>query len=256
MMNSLMKAIASTLLLWSPMLVAVSTLAYPETTQSSTDKEFVGTINHTLSVRIKLSQAGTVLSGSYAYEKIGKSLRLKGAMDGDVEFHLEEFDDAGNKTGKFEGKFVTPDWIEGSWSSTRGKKEIPFSAFVIDGKQVPAASPDDKISGQYKRVIEGRFDKNSVTLNVWLLKQGSVRIQGDATWIGNVKTGNVNLGEVDDIFASEGDKFSNNRTGGDSCSFTVAFGAGSVTVSDGFMNCGGINVTFDGKYRKIGPPKP
>ena len=87
MMNSLMKAIASTLLLWSPMLVAVSTLAYPETTQSSTDREFVGTINHTLSVRIKLTQAGTVLSGSYVYEKIGKSLRLKGAMDGEVEFH-------------------------------------------------------------------------------------------------------------------------------------------------------------------------
>ena len=44
--------------------------------QSSDEREFVGTINGTLAVRIKLSQSGTELSGSYAYDRIGKSLWL------------------------------------------------------------------------------------------------------------------------------------------------------------------------------------
>lgn len=91
MTNLLMKRTSSMFLPWSLMLIVFSTVAYTNATQSSADREFVGTINHTLSVRIKLSQTGTVLAGSYAYEKIGKSLRLKGAMDSDVEFHLDEY---------------------------------------------------------------------------------------------------------------------------------------------------------------------
>jgi len=237
-------------------MVVPATLAHRSSPQSGADREFVGTINHTLGIRIRLSKAGTLFTGSYSYEKIGKSLRLKGAMDTDVEFHLEEYDDAGNQTGKFEGKFVSADWIEGSWSPIKGRKPLPFNAFAVNGKQVPTASKDDTISGQYKRMIGGRLDKNSATLNVWLLKDDRVRIQGDAIWIGNAKTGNVNDGEVDEIFDSRGNKaFSNSSAGGGGCSFTAMFGARSLTVSDDTMNCGGLNVTFDGKYQRVGPPK-
>ena len=255
MTKLLMKRFAATLLPWLLMLVGFSTPVHPNAIQSGSDREFVGAINRTLGVRIKLSQAGTALTGSYAYEKIGKSIRLKGALEGDVEFHLEEFDDAGAQTGEFTGKFVSPDWIEGTWSSTKTKKEMPFSACAVDGKQVPASSPNDKKSGQYKRVIQGRYDRNSATLNIWLLKDGGIRIKGDAIWIGNAKTGNVHDGEIDDIFASQGATFSNKSGAGDSCSFTVAFGADSLTVSDDTMNCGGLNVTFDGKYLRVGPPR-
>src|ERR1700730_15851102 len=91
----------------------VSALPGPE--QSSDEREFVGTINNTLRVRIKLSQSGKTLSGSYAYERVGKSLRLNGAMTSENEFYLNEFDERGKQTGKFDGKFVTRDWLEGTW---------------------------------------------------------------------------------------------------------------------------------------------
>lgn len=177
-------------------------------------------------------------------------------MDGEGEFHLEEFDEAGKSTRKFAGRFVTPDWIEGTWSSAGGRKEMPFSAWSVSGEQIPASGPADTMSGRYQRMIRGRVDKNSATLNIWLLKDGRVRVQGDALWIGNPKTGSVHDGEVDGVFpVKTGKVFYRDSEQSDSCSFTMAFANGSLTVSDDTMNCGGLNVTFEGTYRKVGPPK-
>src|SRR6266496_4650873 len=103
-------------------LIALTASARPVPEQSSDEREFVGTINNTLRVRINLSQSGKSLSGSYAYERIGKSLRLNGAMTSENEFYLNEFDERGGHTGKFEGNFVSKDWLEGTWISTTRKR--------------------------------------------------------------------------------------------------------------------------------------
>jgi hypothetical protein len=233
----------------------VSALPGPE--QSSDEREFVGTINNTLRVRIKLSQSGKTLSGTYAYERVGKSLRLNGAMTSENEFYLNEFDERGRQTGKFDGKFVSKDWIEGTWVSNTTKKEMPFSAWAVDGKEIPVADAQDRVSGQYKRVDQrGRFDRDAAVLNVWLLKDGEVRVVGDATWVGNASTGNVNVGQVDGVFALQGNKlFLKSGDGDDDCRFTITFGMDSLVVSEDNLKCGGMNVSFDGKYRKVGPAK-
>src|SRR6266496_1441796 len=103
-------------------LIALTASARSVPKQSSDEREFVGTINNTLRVRIKLSQSGKTLSGSYAYERIGKSLRLNRAMTSENEFYLNEFDERGGQTGKFEGNFVSKDWLEGTWISTTRKR--------------------------------------------------------------------------------------------------------------------------------------
>lgn len=227
------------------------------TDQSSDEREFVGTINNTFRVRLKLSQAGTILKGSYAYERIGKSLRLNGAMTSENEFYLNEFDESGRQTGKFEGKFVSKDWLAGTWVSTSTKKAMPFTAWAVDGKQIPITGAQDRVSGQYRRVDRtGRFDRDSAVLNVWLLKDGQVRIAGESTWVGNVSTGNVNTGDADGIFALQGNKlFFKGGDGDDDCRFTITFGVDSLTIAEDNLKCGGLNVSFDGKYRKIGPAK-
>lgn len=239
------------------MLISLTASASTVPDQSSDQREFIGTINNTLRVRMRLSQSGKILSGSYAYERVGKGLKLNGAMTSEKEFYLDEFDERGHQTGKFEGKFVSKDWLEGTWSSTSTKKEMPFSAWATDGKQIPAADAQDSVSGQYRRVDNrGRFDRDSATLNIWLLKDGQIRVAGDSTWVGNERTGNVNIGNVDGIFARQGNKlFFKDGDGDDDCRFTIMFGGDSLRVTEDNFQCGGLNVSFNGKYRRVGPAK-
>jgi hypothetical protein len=225
--------------------------------QADGAREFVGTINNTLKVRIRLSQNGEALSGSYAYERIGKSLRLEGKLYDEKEFSIDEFDERGQQTGNFTGKFVTRDWIEGYWSATAGKKQMPFSALVQDGRQIPAASVNDQLSGQYRRLFRGSFDRDPGTLNVWLLKDGHYRVAGDALWLGagDAEHRPVHVGEIDGIFSLQGRKiFYKDLTIENGCSLTITFGTGSLTVTDDNSMCGGVNVSFDGEYKKVGPP--
>src|SRR5882762_6118423 len=79
------------------MLIALTASASTVPDQSSGEREFMGMINNTLRVRIRLSQSGNILSGSYAYERVGKSLKLNGAMTSEKEFYLDEFDERGRK---------------------------------------------------------------------------------------------------------------------------------------------------------------
>ena len=239
------------------MLMVLAVSAGPAHPQRSGEREFAGTINNTLAVRFTLSQSGKVLSGSYVYERIGKSLRLNGAMTDEEEFYLNELDDRGKQTGKFEGAFVTKDWIEGTWSSTITKKNLPFRAWAIDGKLVPAANAHDPLNGEYRRVNpRGRFDRDSSYLDVWLLRDGQLRVAGYSSWVGSTRTGNVNVGQGDGIFKLQGTKvYFQYGDGNDDCRFTITFGVDSLTVTEDNGKCGGINVSFDGKYRKVGPAK-
>jgi hypothetical protein len=240
--------------LFSSVTAAPGTNTYLPPRQLKSEKVLVGTINKTLKVQIKLSRNGKALSGSYSYERVGKALRLEGQMQSENEFYLNEFDEGGAQTGKFDGKFVTEDWIEGTWSAARTKKQLVFSAWDLNGKQIPSGSADDKISGEYRRVFRGRFDRDPATLNIWLLKDGRVRIAGNATWVGNVKTGNVNVGDVDGVFELHDRKILYNDADEDACRFTVTLGQNAITVTDDNSKCGGVNVSFDGEYRKVGPP--
>lgn len=235
----------------------VTASAHSAAAQQSGEREFVGTINNTLRVRLRLSQSGKTLSGSYAYERVGKNLRLNGAMTYGNEFYLNELDERGNQTGKFEAAFVTEDWIEGTWSSSSTKKILPFRAWAIDGKLIPASNARDQLSGEYRRVDQrGRFDRHSSYLDVWLLKDGQVRVAGYSSWVGDARTGNVNIGQGDGIFKLQDHKlFFKYGDGSDDCRFTITFGMDSLTATEDNGKCGGNNVTFDGKYRRVGPAK-
>lgn len=218
-------------------------------------REFVGTIG-TLKIRMKLTQTPNEFLGSYLYERIGEDIRLAGAVSGDRTFYLNEFNPEGKATAKFEGRFVTDDWIEGTWSPAGGKKELVFSAWAVGGKGIPAADANDKLSGSYRRVFQGRFDKDTATLEIQLLKDGRLRVSGDSTWVGNAKTGNVNVGGTDGVAELRGNQLIfKSGDGENDCGFTITFGTNALTVSDESGACGGLNVTFNGTYHKISPPE-
>jgi len=238
------------------MILAMAAGAPPAAGQSGR-REFVGTVG-TLKIRMKLAGTPDEFLGSYLYERVGEEIRLAGVVSSDHSFYLNEYDVNGKATAKFEGRFITDDWIEGTWASaTVGKKELPFSAWVLDGKGIPADAANDKLSGEYRRVYQGRFDKDTATVSVWLLKDGRLRVSGDSSWIGNAKLGNVNVGDTDGIAGAQNGKWIfKSGEGEDDCRFTMAFGTNTLTVTDDNAKCGGLNVSFDGTYRKINPPKP
>lgn len=236
-------------------LIIAFTAVAPRAYGQAGKREFVGTIG-TLKIRMKLTKTPNEFLGSYLYERVGEEIRLGGAVSADHTFYLNEFNVDGKATAKFEGRFVTDDWIEGTWATASGKKELPFSVRAVGGRGVPADDPADKLSGTYRRMFQDRFDTNTATLEIQLLKDGRVRVFGDSTWVGNAKTGNVNVGGTDGVASLRGNTLIfKSGDGEDDCGFRITFGANALTVSDESGACGGLNVSFGGTYRKINPPK-
>lgn len=119
-------------------------------------KMFRGDIGNS-QVEMRLRRAGENLSGTYAYDGIGRSLTLKGHIDSGGRLTLREFDARGRQTGKFDCKYSeeslespTPR-IEGYWSKPDGEQQI----FVSLTEQPDGL--EDSVRIVPKRMTEGRF---------------------------------------------------------------------------------------------------
>jgi hypothetical protein len=221
------------------------------------EREYVGAMGNSLRIRMTLNIEGRSVQGSYVYEAVGKPLALTGTISG-KQITLRETDEDGKHTGTFKGQFVTATLIEGNWSNPAGTKTLPFSVKAIAGSSAtsPASAASDGVSGQYQRVdATGRIQKVSgSTLNVQL-QGASVKVQGQAFLVINAQTGNVRTGEVAGTFRLSGHVV---RVKGDddySCAMTLTFGKGTLDVSGDNGQCGGLSVSFNGSYRRVGPAK-
>jgi hypothetical protein len=90
-------------------------------------KVFQGTINNQFPIEMSLQRNGEDLSGSYFYTKVRTDIPIKGTIDGQDNFIINEFDSKGNQTGVFKGRFVSKTAMEGNWSKPSGEKLMPFS---------------------------------------------------------------------------------------------------------------------------------
>src|SRR5689334_16568195 len=79
------------------------TQAQGGTTPAPAVKYFKGSIGSSLDLQMKLVRADPQLSGSYYYQRIGTRINLRGTIDPDGKFVLDEFDSAGKHTGVFKG---------------------------------------------------------------------------------------------------------------------------------------------------------
>lgn len=83
-------------------------------------------------VQITLTREGKNLSGTYFYEKIGKDLELKGTIDAQGNFKLEERAAGKTKTGELQGKWTESEngraLLEGEWINPRNGKKLMFFA--------------------------------------------------------------------------------------------------------------------------------
>jgi len=105
------------------------------------------------------------------------------------------------------------------------------------------------ISGEYERYDGDKPDYHGSTITIKELKDGQIHVIGNAVWIGNAETGNVNTGDIDGTFPLKGNQV-NYIDGG--CNLTLTFSKNGLTVDDkSGGGCSGLNVTFNGKYRKV-----
>lgn len=107
---------------------AVATVV-PEGEQTS----FRGDIGGKYKIQMRLRRNGAELSGTYFYENKATDITLKGAIDKQGNFTLQEFDQTGRQTGLFKGRWKeaaedeTGASLEGHWSKPDGSGALTFS---------------------------------------------------------------------------------------------------------------------------------
>lgn len=111
-----------------------------------------------------------------------------------------------------------------------------------------------KLASNYSKYpsISGEYDRSSghraADLTIRELKNRMIQVTGYAVWVGNLPTRNVNTGKLNGSFPLKGNKVYYNKDG---CRLTITFHHNALTISNDNSGCGGLNVTFDGKYRKV-----
>lgn len=150
-------------------------------------------------------------------------------------------------------KMEQKDWLKSVRDNCQDKeclKAAYTSRLAVLNDFVATSSKPFAISGTYKRYFHGKPDYHSSTITLRELGNGQVHVEGNAMWVGNVATGNVNVGELDGTFANNGNKIFYADDGDEGCKLTISLIKNGLDVSDDNMRCGGFNVTFNGQYRK------
>lgn len=111
----------------------------------------------------------------------------------------------------------------------------------------PATDPAANWNGVYQRHRNGRPDPNTANLVVVGLNGGRLLLSGNAIWLGaNAAKGQVNVGAIDGVASVRG---GNATFDGDGCHAELALKAQVLTVVRD-ADCGGLNVSFAGDYRR------
>jgi hypothetical protein len=91
-------------------------------------KKLKGTIGGTASITMDLEtkEMDYGVSGSYYYNGIGTPILLDGKVLPSGEITLTEKDEKGKDSGKFSGRFISAESIEGTWTNIKTGKQLPF----------------------------------------------------------------------------------------------------------------------------------
>ncbi len=110
----------------------------------------------------------------------------------------------------------------------------------------------EHIVGTYKR-RDPDFSEEIAPAEITIrsLPDGRVAVAGEALWIGNVDTGNVNMGTMEGEYVLRSGTVEY-RDGDDewSCILTLRFTGDALDVREPRMTCGGNHVSFGGHYAR------
>ncbi|HEX7956001.1 MAG TPA: hypothetical protein VF508_03610 [Pyrinomonadaceae bacterium] len=131
------------------------------------------------------------------------------------------------------------DWVCAWFQPARGPETVGWLPAERLGVTEPDANPRPAFwLGAW------RFYDNSLTLARGK-RAGALRVEGAATWVG-VNPGNAHVGEVSGEAAPAGNAL---KIEYEECHVTLRL-VGPYLVASDNKQCGGLNVTFDGVYRR------
>lgn len=99
----------------------------PRQTENEAGEIFRGTIDDNLTITMELNRKGDKLSGSYYYEKHKVDIPIKGTVDENGNFRIDEYGNNGGVSGTFKGRFLSDTQMKGTWVSPDGKRNLSFS---------------------------------------------------------------------------------------------------------------------------------
>lgn len=125
------------------------------TAPAAQTKYFKGSIGTSLDLQMKLVRTGDQLSGSYFYQRIGTRINLRGKIQPDGNFTLDEFDQAGKQTGMFQGVWGVDSQdglatLAGFWSKPEEKSFEKKTAFSVHEEPIALTGEVEIVSKQVK----------------------------------------------------------------------------------------------------------
>ena len=118
-------------------------------------KYFKGSIGSSFDLQMKLVRADPQLTGSYFYQRVGTRINLRGTIDPDGKFVLDEFDPAGKQTGSFKGMWtVDPQdgavQLAGFWYKPGQKDSDKSTAFSVHEEPITLSGDAEIIAKAIK----------------------------------------------------------------------------------------------------------
>jgi Protein of unknown function (DUF3298)/Deacetylase PdaC len=116
---------------------------------------FKGSIGSSLDLQMKLVRTDPQLTGSYFYQRVGTRISLRGTIDPDGKFVLEEFDPAGKQTGVFKGMWTVDAQdgaaqLAGFWYKPNQKDTDKSTAFSVHEEPITLSGDAEIIAKQIK----------------------------------------------------------------------------------------------------------
>lgn len=104
---------------------------------------------------MKLVREDPQLTGSYFYQKVGTRIKLRGTIDPDGKFVLDEFDPAGKQTGVFKGMWTVDAQdgtiqLAGFWSKPGQKDNDKTTAFSVHEEPITLSGDAEIIAKKIK----------------------------------------------------------------------------------------------------------
>ena len=96
----------------------------------------VGTINATLKIRMKLTKQGNELVGSYFYETKKKDIALRGSVNEQGYFELNEYGAKDSITGHFIGAFTRDNVVVGFWGKDESSSSPKLPVRLVEDAKV------------------------------------------------------------------------------------------------------------------------
>ncbi|EIC23551.1 lysozyme inhibitor LprI family protein [Thiorhodovibrio frisius] len=147
------------------------------------------------------------------------------------------------------------DWLSNQ-RDTCSTSDCLISLYRTRLEQLEQVTTDDQvdagISGQYSRRVDGQPDQNSADIRIRSLGDGTVQVDGNAVLALQTGAGlNARTGSFEGTATLDGKLIDFAEGGAYGCRLMIRLAQNAISVSDDNGQCGGLNVTFNGHYRKV-----